>query len=215
MKARYFVICGLLTAGVMAASLIALPHLPDTVPMHWGLNGQPDGYGSKLALALTLPAVMAGLTLLFAVLPALSPKHFKIDSFMSTYLRVAAAVIGILAYAQVLMLLAGLGRPVNMNRAIPGAICVLMVLIGNVLGKMRRNFFVGIRTPWTLADERVWNATHRFGAKVWTIGGAVAFVLTFATGNIWVFISAILITAFTPVVYSFVFYKKLERLGEV
>src|SRR5208282_4580316 len=127
------------------------------VLMHWGLNGQPDGYGSKLAFALTLPATMAGLTLLFAVLPSLSPKHFKIDSFMSTYLRVAAAVIGMLAYVQVLLLLAGLGRPVNMNCAIPGAICALIVLIGNVLGKMRRNFFIGIRTPWTLADERVWN----------------------------------------------------------
>jgi uncharacterized membrane protein len=83
------------------------------------------------------------------------------------------------------------------------------------MGKVRRNFFVGIRTPWTLADERVWNATHRFSAKLWTVGGLVALVLCLLLKTPWVPIAVISSLALISILYSLVFYKELQKRGEI
>jgi uncharacterized membrane protein len=85
--------------------------------------------------------------------------------------------------------------------------------MGNVLGKVRRNFFVGVRTPWTIANEQVWNATHRFAAKTFFAGGLLGLLAVIANAPFWLPLTAILIAALAPVIYSLVFYKQLERQG--
>jgi uncharacterized membrane protein len=157
---------------------------------------------------------MAGTMLLMYFLPWLSPKHFEVDSFRSTYLQVMLMLVAMLAYINTLILWAGVGHSMNVGRAIVGGVCLILALLGNVMGKIRRNFYIGIRTPWALANERVWNATHRFAAKTMVAGGVVGLALTAAGLDGWP-LAAIMAGALVPAVYSLVFYKQLEHRGEL
>jgi uncharacterized membrane protein len=123
-------------------------------------------------------------------------------------------VFGMMAYVYAVLLWADCGRAIDMGRAISFGVCLFFVLIGNVMGKLRRNFYVGVRTPWTLASERVWNATHRFAAKTFVAGGLVGLALSIVGLFLWA-ILAPLVGALVPVVYSLVIYKRLERRGEL
>jgi uncharacterized membrane protein len=101
-----------------------------------------------------------------------------------------------------------------MGRAILCGTFLFIILFGNVMGKLRRNFYIGVRTPWTLADERVWNATHRFAARTFVASGLVGLALSILGLFLWA-ILALLVGALAPVVYSLVYYKQLERRGEL
>ena len=96
-----------------------------------------------------------------------------------------------------------------------GGIAVMCVLVGNLMGKVRRNFFIGIRTPWTLASERVWYATHRFAGKSIVTAGAAALVLAIAEAPVIAFTLVLLAGFLAPVAYSLAHYKRLERRGEL
>ena len=201
--------------ATMAVILVAYPHLPNIVPVHWNAHGQVDGWGPKWSLLLYGPGMMALVVLLTAALPWLSPKKFEVDSFRATYLYIMIVIVATLAYIQILILLSSLGTALDMGRAIEGGVCLLITLLGNVLGKVRRNFYVGIRTPWTLASDSVWNRTHRLGAKTFFVCGLLGLLAVILRAPFWVPVTAILVAAFVPVVYSLMFYKQLERRGEL
>jgi uncharacterized membrane protein len=214
MTRKVFVFEILLIAAALAATVVVYPHLPARIPVHWNIHSQPDGYGPRWTLFLFGPGFMAAVMGLTWVLPWLSPKRFEIDSFWRTYHLVMLLVFCMMAYVFAALLWAGCGRPIDMGRAISCGVCLLFILLGNVMGKLRRNFYVGVRTPWTLADERVWNVTHRFAAKTFVAGGLIGLVLSIAGLFLW----AILVSvagALAPVVYSLVYYKRLERRGEL
>jgi uncharacterized membrane protein len=149
------------------------------------------------------------------LLPWLSPKHFEVESFRSTYIRIMLMTVGIWAYLDAVILWAGVGHRVNESRAIGGGVCLLFALLGNVMGKVRRNFYIGVRTPWALASERVWNATHRLAAKTFFLGGLAGLALVAMGLNGWPPVVAVLAGAFVPAVYSLVYSKQLQRRGEL
>ncbi len=215
MTGKYYLMAMLLTAAMLAAIVIAYPHLPSMVATHWDLQNQPDDYSPKWTLFLLGPGLMAGMMLLMYFLPWLSPKQFEVDSFRSTYLQIMLIVVAMLAYFCAVMLWADFGHPLNVDRAIVGGVCLLFALLGNVMGKVRRNFYIGIRTPWTLASERVWYATHRFAAKTFVVGGLAGLALYLAGLGFWPAFVALMAGALAPVVYSLIFYKQLERRGEL
>src|ERR1039458_498530 len=215
MTGKYYLVGMLLTAAVLVATLVAYPHLPPSVATHWDIHNQPNGYSPKWALYLIGPGLMAGTILLMYFLPWLSPKHFEVDSFRPTYLRIMLMLVSMLAYFYAVILWAGIGHPLNVGRAIVGGVCLLFALLGNVMGKIRRNFYIGLRTPWALANERVWNATHRFAAKTFVAGGLAGLALTAAGLDGWPTFVALMAGALVPVVYSLVFYKQLERHGQL
>ena len=207
-----------LTMCLMALgySLYLYPIMPDRVPIHWNIRGEVDGYGDKSWAVFITPAVMVGLLLLFRILPWLSPKPFSLDTFRGTYEFVVALVMGLMAYIHGLMLWAAFGEPIDIGRALVAGLCLFFALMGNVLGKVRRNFFMGVRTPWTLASERVWIDTHRLAARLFVAAGLIGFVLCLVLGGPAAFIAAfaaIMTAAFSPAVYSLVHYKHLERQG--
>jgi len=215
MKGKYYLIGMLLTAAVLIATIVAYPHLPGSLATHWNMHGEPDGYSPKWALFLIGPGIMAAIMLLMYLLPWLSPKRFEIESFHSTYLQIMLMLVALIGYFSIVILWSGIGHGLNVGRAIIGGVCLLLALLGNLMGKVRRNFYVGVRTPWTLADERVWYATHRFAAKTLVAGGLAGLALTFAGLNGWPVMVALLVGALLPVVYSLMFYKQLERRGEL
>ena len=204
----------LLIAAALAVTAVLYPHLPARIPLHWNYHFEPDRYGPRWVLYLFGPGFMTAVTLLTWMLPWLSPKRFEIDSFWQTYHLMMFLAFSIMAYSFAAMLWADCGRGIDMGRVILCGVCLFYVLIGNVMGKLRRNFYLGVRTPWTLASERVWNATHRFAARVTVAGGLLGLALSLAGLYLWA-LSAILVPAITSVVYSLVIYKQLERRGEI
>jgi uncharacterized membrane protein len=212
---KYYLGAAMVVVAVFAGVLVAYPHLPDTVPLHWDAHGQVNGWGPKWSLFLWGPGTMAGIVLMFSALPWLSPKKFEVDSFRATYLYIMMAVVAMLAYLNLLALGASLGMALDMSRAVMGGVGLLVALMGNVLGKVRRNFFIGVRTPWTIANEQVWNATHRFAAKTFFAGGLATLAFAILRAPYWLSIAAVLTGVLAPVVYSLVFYKQLEHRGEL
>jgi uncharacterized membrane protein len=214
MTRKIFLFEILLIAAALVATVTLYPHLPAQVPTHWNAHMEPDHYGSRGTLYLIGPGFMAGTMLLTLLLPWLSPKPFEIDSFRAAYHQVMLMVFSLMAYIYAITLWAAIGHPANVGRAIAGGVCLFIALFGNMMGKVRRNFYIGIRTPWTLANERVWYATHRFAAKTFVAGGLVGLALAFIGHGAWP-LYALLAGGLAPVVYSLVYYKQLERRGEL
>jgi uncharacterized membrane protein len=214
MTRKVFLFEVLLVAAVLGAIVFAYPHLPNRVATHWNINLQPNGYSPKWALFLLGPGIMAGIMLFSHLGQWFSPKRFEVESFRSTWHLLMLMLVCMMAYVCAVILWAGIGDSINEGRMVVGGICLIFTVMGNVLGKVRRNFFIGVRTPWTLANERVWNDTHRFAAKTFVAGGLLGLIFTIIGLRRWPVI-ALLVGGLAPVVYSFVFYKQLERRGEL
>lgn len=208
-----------LTVLAWAVSAWFYPSLPQRIPTHWNIHGQVDGYGDKLWSVFLLPAFTTLMLVVFAFLPALSPKKFEVDAFRPTYLFIMLGMVALFAYMQAIILMAtwqevgGGPKRIDLGRALVGGIFVFFALMGNVLGKVRKNFYIGVRVPWTLASDRVWNDTHRLAAWLMVAGGVVGLIIVLAGWPLpWAF-GAMAISLFVPVVYSFIHYKALERRG--
>jgi uncharacterized membrane protein len=212
---KYYLGAAAVILATLVGTLVAYPQLPNVVPIHWDAQGQVNGWGPKWSLFLYGPGMMLGMVLLFSALPWLSPKRFEVDSFRATYLYIMIVIVALLAYVQLLILVSSLGVAIDVSRAVEGGVCLLIALLGNVLGKVRRNFYVGVRTPWTIANEQVWNATHRFAANTFFAWGLLGLIAVILRAPFWLPITAIAVAALAPALYSLVFYKQLERQGEL
>jgi uncharacterized membrane protein len=224
---RWFYLSVALTLVALGASLYVYEFryddVPDRVPVHWDINFNPDGFVPKSDALLAFflwPLAMAALCLLTPVLPWLSPRRFRVDSFRGTYGYVMMLAVALFCYLHIATLW-GMMQPEENKwifmRFFLGGICLFFALIGNVLGKVRRNFWMGVRTPWTLASETVWNQTHRLAAWLMVAGGLIGFALVMVLPPwlAWVLFIDIMIAALVPVFYSLVLYKRLERQGKL
>jgi len=205
----------LLVLAAFAAVTLLYPNLPDPMPTHWDANGQVNGWMPKFWGAYFLPLLMAGMWLVFLVLPKISPHGFEMEPFLRAWGILKVTILALMAFIGYLALRAAQHGGELPQTPIFVAIGVLFAVMGNLLGKVTRNFFVGIRTPWTLASERVWTDTHRMTARLFVASGVlgVAAILLGMPG--WMSIALILLISMIPVVYSLVLYKRLERRGEV
>ncbi|HXJ94897.1 MAG TPA: SdpI family protein [Terriglobia bacterium] len=215
MKRNYFVIGALLVAAAVVASGLFYPHLASTVPTHWNVHGQVDRYGSRWAVLIILPATMTGVMLLMAALPWLSPKKYEVNAGRHGYLQIMLVLLAFFLYFHIALLSASAGRRFDLGKVLLGGVCALIAGLGPLIARLPRNFYVGVRTPWTLADERVWASTHRFGAKCLTAAGVLGVVVTLAGAPIWVGVVILCAGALAPVVHSLVYYKQLEHRGAV
>ena len=205
----------LVTLALLAFSLWALPQLPDKVATHWGLDGQPDGWSSARFGALLLPGVMVLMSALFAVLPNIDPLKKNYAFHGSVYFLLANVIVAFMGVVHLLVLGSALGWPVDMRRVLPILIGALFVFIGRLLPRIQPNWFMGIRTPWTLSSEQVWRKTHEVGATCFTAAGVgIMLIGLFAPGGMAtkLMLAAILIGAFWPVVYSYLEWRR-EKEG--
>lgn len=201
----------LLTIGFTAS---IYPSLPEKIPIHWNAQGEIDGWGSKPWSFLT-PVIMVFMLGLLRVIPWLSPKQFEVDTFRSTYAFIVMLVMGLFAYIHLLTVLPPLGYQVRTEKALIGGMMLFFMLLGNVLGKVQRNFFVGVRTPWTLASERVWTETHRLAARLFVGSGALGFLAVMLGLSIFVPLALIFVAVLAIILFSLVRYKQLERRGQL
>jgi uncharacterized membrane protein len=190
--------------------MLAYERMPASVPMHWDMSGQADRWMSKAWGAFVMPTVTALVFALLRLLPRISPRGFRIERFTSAYEIILLSTVAFLAFTSTLVTLAQLGIPVPMDRAVRSGAGMLFVILGNLMGKLRRNFFIGIRTPWTLASEEVWLRTHRLGGKLFVLAGFVVFVTALvATHGTAILLVAVSLAALVPSAYSFWLYRRL------
>ena len=160
-----------LMAGVLLASFVIYPYLPDQVPGHWNIHGQVDAYYPRSFGAFFPPLLAIAIYLLMLFTPVLDPRRDNYVRFKSayTFLRWITIIFLVLIYAAAI--LAALGYQINIGIVVKALVAVLFIMIGNYMGQFRHNYFVGIKTPWTLANEEVWQRTHRIAGRIWVLGG--------------------------------------------
>lgn len=212
MKKRFVLVCLAALLLVLGMIMVVYPELPARVPLHWNAAGEVDGWGER-HMVLIDSAFLLGLGALWLVLPGVSPRRFAVEGFEATWWFSGMVMVGLLAYLQCIHLWAAWKPGFPMDRAIVGGLGMFFVLTGNVMGKVRRNFWLGIRTPWTLANERVWYATHRLAARTMVAGGLLALAAALAALPGLFAVTALIGAALVPVVFSLVYYKRLERAG--
>lgn len=209
MNRRIVIVTGLLALLSLAAGIAFYGKLPDPVPTHFDLSGTPNGYTAKPMGAFILPLILAGLGLLLSVLPKISPRGYLMESFGRVFEIISISTLVILFIIGVVALLQALGWRPPIDRIVFPLIGALLIILGNFMGKLHRNFFVGIRTPWTLASEEVWLRTHRLGGPLFVVAGLILMVGAFFGAGFSLIVIVVAIAAIVPVVYSYVIYRRL------
>jgi uncharacterized membrane protein len=192
-----------------AVTLLAYPHMPDSVPSHWNAAGTVDGELPKFWGLVIVPTLMIGLTALFTVLPRIDPLRKNYLKFQSWYEGFILALAVFFFMIQLQIILWGMGTQVSPNLTMPVMIGILFICIGFLTEHTEPNWFVGIRTPWTLSSERVWKKTHDRGGTLFKLAGMVSMVGAVAGIYAWLFIivPALAVAAYT-IIYSYVEFKR-------
>jgi uncharacterized membrane protein len=186
------------------------PQLPARAPIHWGANGVANGWAPRFWAAAFPVLLMVGLALLFAILPVISPRKFGIAPFARTYGIIVMVTLAFLLVIGTIALFAAAGHQVSMELVAPIAVGALLMVVGNFMGKFRKNFFVGIRTPWTLTSDVVWERTHRLAGWLFVLAGLVWIVGGLLRASPVVLVVAALAAGFIPAVYSYFLYRRVE-----
>jgi uncharacterized membrane protein len=162
---------------VIAITLALYPQYPDRLAIHWNLRGEVDGYETKTVLnALLLPLVTVAIMGLMLFLPFLDPKREKYVLFDRPYRTIRFAIVAVLCLIHGSMIMTYIGHPVPNDKFTPAVLSLLFILMGNLMGKIRQNWVIGVRLPWTLAREDVWNRTNRLGGKLFIASGLIGLV---------------------------------------
>jgi uncharacterized membrane protein len=207
---RTNMICLLFIAITIAVAAYLYPSLPEQIPTHWNFEGEVDDYTPKPWGVLVMPLAAVFIFLIMKLIPIISPKGFRTDQFTGVVNIFTVTLVGFMSVVALLVLLAASGRDVHMNEMIFAGIGVLFIVLGNYLGKVRKNFFIGIRTPWTLASDEVWSRTHRLGGWIFVLIGFFMFLNAFFRFPERWLIGIIVFVALVPVLYSYVLYRKVE-----
>ncbi|MEO5886050.1 MAG: DUF1648 domain-containing protein [Anaerolineales bacterium] len=201
----------LLIVAATLAGLLLWNRLPEQMASHWNINDQVDGYMPRFWGVFLLPLISLGMFLLFLVIPNIDPLKANIAQFRHAFNLFITLITGFMLYIHLLTLLWSLGYTgFAMSRAMSPALGLLFIFMGYMLRKARRNFFIGIRTPWTLSSDKVWDETHVLGAVLFMISGMLAFIGPFFGGitGFWLFFAPLMGSAIFLVIYSYILYRR-------
>jgi len=188
--------------------LLLWNQLPAQVPSHWGINGEIDGWSSKVFVVFGFPALLLAIHWVCVIVSSADPSSKNYHPKMLTLVLWICPVLSLILNS--LVYVTALGYSLNIEIIMSLLVGLMFVIVGNLLPKCRQSYTMGIKLPWTLASEENWNKTHRLGGKVWVIGG----VLTMATaflGSFWVLLAVLIIMVAVPTIYSYRYYAKYEK----
>jgi uncharacterized membrane protein len=205
-----------ITIAILAAFYIIAftfyTQMPGQMASHWNAQGVVDGYTSKFLGLFLFPLIATGLTLVFLAIPQIDPLKSNIAKFRKYYDWFVVLFLFFFQYLYVLTILWNKNVSFDLMRALLPAMGVLFFYIGIMIQNSKRNYMIGIRTPWTLASDEVWNRTHKLGGRLFMVAGVLTII-----GAIWpkygiIFILApVLLVTLISTVYSYIIYRKVVK----
>ena len=204
------VILLMLVIGTVAG-LLLWNRLPNQMASHWDINDQVNGYMSKTWGVFLMPLIVLGMSVLFLVIPSIDPLKANIAKFRETFNLFIVLIVAFMLYIHGLTLAWNLGyTDFKMSTSMLPAMGLLFIFIGFMLRKAKRNFFIGIRTPWTLSSDTVWDKTHQLGAVLFIASGVLAFIGGFFGGMaaFWFMFVPLIGSTIFLLIYSYVLYQQ-------
>lgn len=198
------------------ASAVLYSRLPEQIPMHWNIYGEVDRYGSRFEGAFAIPLLNAGLLLMMIWLPAIDPRRKSYAKFEGFYKLFQWIIVVFLSGIQGLIMAWALGYEPKIDLFVKLAIGIMFMIMGNYLGKVRSNWFFGIKNPWTLENEEVWVKTHRLAGPLMFGAGFLSIVLAFVNRSFtfWIIIGGVVFASIVPTIYSYIIYQKISNKGD-
>jgi len=187
--------------------------MPETMATHWDADGNVNGYSTRVVGVFLIPVLTLGIYLLFKAIPHIAVYRKNIESFKEYYFYLKIGLVAFLAVVQSAVIAANRGYAFDMSYIIMPAMGVLFYGMGIIIEKTKKNFFIGIRTPWTLSSDAVWEKTNRLGSKMFRVFGVLAVLSILVPGSLLFFIFAVLIGVIYLFVYSYLEYEK-EKKGK-
>src|ERR1035437_6878637 len=188
--------------------------LPESVPTHFDLAGNPNDWSSKTSLIFITGALSIGMYLLMVVIPFLDPKK-KIQQMGDKYYNLRFMLTLFFSILATYIIYIGKEGSIKDPKLLLALIGLLFAMLGNYFQTVRPNYFIGIRTPWTLESENTWKKTHRLGGRMWMAGGVLIALLSFSIPNnpafMIIFFTILAIITIVPVVYSYFEFQKEKR----
>lgn len=173
-KQNTLIVISIIVLASVILGMVAYPHLPETTVSHWDNQGNPNGYMSRFWQVALIPLLIVGLTALLLTLPNIDPLRQNIIGFQEEYNKFVVFMGLFLLYVHTLSLFWNLGNKFNFSALMIPGFGLFIFFTGTLLQKAKRNFFIGIRTPWTLSSDLVWDKTHQLGGKLFKISGLLA-----------------------------------------
>lgn len=199
---------------IIILGFVLYPSLPEQMPSHWNAQGEVDAYTGRTFSVVLYPAMTLFIYLLMFVLPKIDPLKKNYDKFSNVYFWTKVLLVGFFSLIYIFTLFFSLGKiSFNISFFIVPLISLLYIVLGIFMPKIKKNYFYGIRTPWTLNSEEVWNETHRVAGKLFVGAGIISLFGVLFKGQISmiIFLISILTAAFGSVIYSYIIFKKLDN----
>ena len=189
--------------------MLSYQYLPDKIAGHWNSQGDVDGDMPKFLGIFLVPIIAVGLFLLFILVPKIDPLKENYKKFKNYYDSFILVMIIFMPYVYLLTIIWNFGIKFNMTSTLIPAVGVLFIYIGIILRNIKRNWFIGIRTPWTISSDRVWSKTHKLGSKLFIISGIITILgIFFPKYMIWFILIPVVISSIVCVVYSYLEFRK-------
>jgi uncharacterized membrane protein len=200
----------LLVVTAVAVSIFYYSKLPDQMATHWDASGQPNGYSNRFLGAWLLPLIMAVVWLILRAIPHIDPRRANYEKFSGMYDALVILILGFMLVMHVVVLMAATGAPIRMERVAMPVVGVFIAIMGLLIPKAHPNWFVGIRTPWTLTSDLSWERTHRIGGPLFVVLGLLMVATTFIMPEvaIWVLVVAAVGIVLFLFVYSYQVWKE-------
>ena len=195
--------------------ILMYPQMPEQMASHWNIAGEVDGYMPRFWGLFLMPIVSVAVLIIFVVMPMIDPMRKNIDKFRSSFDMFIIFILAFLFYLYVITLLWNTGMRFNLMQPLAPAFGVLFFVCGMLIENAKRNWSIGIRTPWTMSDEKVWTKTHKLGGKLFKGIGLIAFLgLFFPAYAIFFIMLPVILIAIFSVVYSYIEYSKTGKAQE-
>jgi uncharacterized membrane protein len=184
--------------------------LPEKLPVHWNIKGEIDNYGAKYLYAI----INAALYIVFLVIPKIDPRKKNYTIFSVSYYKLRFIITLFFSLLFFMVMYNALYSYIAFDKIFPVGFLFLFALIGNYFGTIRSNYFIGVRTPWTLNNDEVWKRTHVLAGRLWVycgiIGGLICLFLNMQLSQYFA-VGLIVIMVLVPIIYSYIYYQKVVK----
>jgi len=196
-----------------AFSIFFINNFPDIVAIHWDIYGSPDSFSNKYLAALSIPVIILLIYFLLTFLPNLDPKKERYSEFSKIYNYFRSLIIFFMLFVYLVSGFNNLGYNISIAKLMPISIGALFFLIGFYMKKIKMNWFVGVKNPWTLSSEYVWDKTHKFSGKIFMFSALLFFLTAFTSSfyKIFLFVTALFLIIFSTTIYSYLIYLKENK----